>query len=104
MGVTPAAPILESPSAQPPEEESTGASGRLGENEQVALTTVGSVAVPEAIAGAAGSSGAEDGVAGDAPESGAAKPVAAKDQTAPPDALPGMVRPAVLPWSPLMVS
>ena len=43
---------------------------------------------------------AETGVAGDVPESGVAKPVAAEDQTAPPEALSGMVRPAVRPRSP----
>ena len=97
------APILESPSARQSKEGSTAASGRLGKNEQVALTTDGSAAVLEATAGAAGSLGSEAGVASDAPESWAVKPVAAEDQTAPPKVSSGMVGPAIQPRSPPMV-
>ena len=65
---TPAAPALESPSARQPEEGSTAASGGLGENEQVAVTTDGSAAVPEATTGITGSSGGETIVTGMTPE------------------------------------
>ena len=59
--------------------------------------------MPKATAGTVGSSGAEAGVAGDALESRAAKPVVAEEQTAPPEASPGMVGPTVRPRSPPVV-
>ena len=90
---TPTAPTLESPSARQPEEGSTAASGGLGENEQVALTTDGSAIVSKATARIVGSLGVEAGVASDAPESGTMKPVA------PPEASQGMVGPIVRPQS-----
>ena len=100
MEATPTAPILESLSARQLEEESTAATGGLGEGERVALTMDGLAAVPEATARAAGSSGAEAGVSSDAPESGVAKLVAPKEQTAPPKVAQGMVGPTVRPRSP----
>ena len=56
--------------------------------------------IPKAMAGTIRSLGAKARVAGDTPESRAAKPVAAEEQTAPPEASPGMVGPAVRPQSP----
>ena len=83
---TSAAPVLESPRARQPEEESTAAAGNLGDDERAVLTTDGAVAVPEATAGTTGSLGAEAGVASDAPESRAVKPVVPEGQTALPEA------------------
>lgn len=94
---TPAAPILESLRAWQPEEESTAATGELGDDERATLTPDGSVAVPESTTGTARSLGAEAGVVGDVPESRAVKPVAPKGQTMLPEASQGMVRPTVWP-------
>ena len=98
-----AAPVPESTRARQPEEESTAAAGGLGGSEQLAPAADKSATIPKATARTVRSSGAEVGVAGDTPESRAAKPVAAEEQTAPPEASPGMVGPAVRPWSPPMV-
>ena len=59
--------------------------------------------MPEAMAGTAGSSGAEAGVASDVSEFGVVKLMASEGQMALPEASHGMVRPAVRPWSPLVV-
>ena len=93
---TPAAPVLESLRARQPE-ESSAAAGELGDDERAALTTDGSVAVPEATAGTAGSLGAEAGVVGDAPEFEAVKSVVPEGQTTLPEVSQGMVRPTVRP-------
>ena len=97
------APVAESLSARQPEEESTAAAGELSGSEQLAPVANESVMIPKAMTGTVGSSGAEAGVVGDAPKSGATKPVAAKEQMAPPKVSPGMVGPVVWPRSPPMV-
>ena len=78
-----------------PVEESTAAAGGLGGGEQLTPAADESATIPKATSGTVGSSGAKAGVAGDASESKAAKPVVAEEQMAPPEALPGMVRPVV---------
>ena len=97
VGATPDAPILESPSAQQPEERSTAFVGGLGSGEPLAQTTDASATTPEVTAGTVGPSGAEATVAGDAPKPKEANPMTTKEQMLPPKALPGMVRPAIHP-------
>ena len=82
-------PILESLGARHHAGEPIAAVGGLGGGKQLAPAADESAMIPKATAGTIGSSGAEAGVAGDAPKSGAAKPVAAEEQTAPPEASPG---------------
>ena len=53
--------------------------------------------------GTAGPSGAETEVASDAPELGSTKPVVPEELTTPPEAMQGMVGPAIRPQSPLVV-
>ena len=63
----------------------------------MALAVDESATIPKATAGTVGSLGAEARVADNALESGATKPVAAEEQTAPPEASSGMVGPTVWP-------
>ena len=60
----------------------------------------GSAMLPGGTAEATGGVGAKTVVAGEVLESGVAEPAAAKDQTAPPEASPGMVGPVVRSLSP----
>ena len=96
----PTAPIPHSPSARQPKERSTAASGGLGEDERVALTTDGSVAVPEATARAAGSSGAEAGATDVTPVFETEGPAVPKEQAALPKAMKGVVGHSIWPLSP----
>ena len=68
-------PIPESPSARQPVEESTAPSARIGGDERLASMADGLAAAPEAMAGTAGSSGAEAGVANVVLESRVEKPM-----------------------------
>ena len=86
-----AAPVPESTRARQPEEESTIAAGKLGDDERAVLTMDGSVAVPEATARTTDSLGAKAAVAGNVPESGAVKPVVPEEQTTLLEASQGMV-------------
>ena len=99
----PAAPVLESPGAQQPAEESTATADGLGGGERLASMVDGSVTVPGATAKAAGSSRAEAGVAEATPEARAEKPVVPKEQTTLPEASKDVVGHIVRPRSPLVV-
>ena len=103
VGATPDAPVLESPSARQPEERSTAFVGGLGSGEPLAQTTDASVMTPEVTVGTVGPSRAEATVAGDAPEPKEANLMMAEEQLVPPNALLGVVGPAVCPQSPATV-
>lgn len=96
----PAAPILESPGAQRPAEESTAATGGLGSGERLALTADESATVPGVTAGATGSSEADVGVADATPKPRAEKPVEPEEQAALPETSEGVVGHAMRPPSP----
>ena len=101
--VTPAAPMSGSPGARQPAEESTTATGGLGDGERLASAVDGSATIPGATTGTARPSGAEAGAASHAPEYGLMELVAREELTAPPEASQGMVRPTVRPKSPPVV-
>jgi len=86
-----------------PAEESTAATVGLGGGEQLAPAADESAMIPKATARTIGSLVAEARVASDALESRATKLVVVEEQTAPPKASPGMVRPVVRPRSPPIV-
>lgn len=87
-----------------PVEKSTTTAGGLGDSERSASARDRSVTIPEATAVTAGPSVAKAGVVSETPEVGSAKSMAPKELTAPLEASQGMVRPAVLPQSPPVVS
>ena len=95
--------MSESPGARQSAGEITVAIGGLGDGEGSASSADGLVTLLGATAEATGAVRTETEVAGEVPESRAAKPTAAEDQTAPPEALPGMVGPAVRALSPQVV-
>jgi len=84
-------------------EESTAAAGGLGGGKQLTPAADESTTIPKVAAGTIGSSGAEARAAHDVPKFGVTKLVPVEEQTTPPEASPGMVGPAVRPWSPPMV-
>ena len=77
--------------------------GRLGSDEQLSSTANESATAPSATAGTTGSSGVEAAVTDIALESREENLATPKDQTAPPEALEGMVGPAIQPPSPQAV-
>ena len=100
----PVDPVLKSPGARRPVEESTAAADELGGRERLASTADEPVVVPGATARATGSLEVEAGVADTMSESRAEKPVVPEEQTALPEASKGMVGQAVRPSSPLVVT
>ena len=96
----PVDPILESPGARQHAGEPIAAVGRLGGGEQLSLMANKSATAPSATAGTAGSSGVEAVVTSIASESRAENLAVLKEQTALPEALRGMVGPAIRPPSP----
>ena len=90
--------MSESPDAREPAVETAAAIGGLGGGEGSTSSANGSATLPKATAEAAGAVGAETRVAGEVPESRAVEPMAAEDQTTPPEASPGMVGRAI--WAP----
>ena len=96
----PVDPILESSGARQHAGEPIVAVSRLGGGEQLLSTVNESAIAPSATAGTTGSLGVEAVVTGIASGSRAKNLVTPKDQTAPPEALEGMVGPAIRPLSP----
>ena len=95
--------IPKSPSARQHAGEPVAAVGGLGGGEQLSSMVNKSATTPSAIAGTVGPSRVEVVVTNAAPESGAENLAVPKEQTALPEALKGMVGPAIRPPSPLVV-
>ena len=89
--------ILESPGARQHAGEPIAAVGGIGGGEQLLSTMNEPATTPSAMAGAVGSSRVEVVVTSVAPKSGAENLAVPKEKTALPEALEGMVGPAILP-------
>ena len=96
-------PIPESPGARQHAGEPIAAISGLGGSEQLLSTANESATAPSATTGTTGSSGVEAAVTDIALESREENLATPKDQTAPPEALEGMVGPAIQPPSPQAV-
>ena len=91
----PVDPMLESPVARWPMEESTATANGLGGGERLASTADGSATVPEATMETAESSGAEAKAADATLAFGAEGPTVPEEQTGLPEATEGVVRHAI---------
>ena len=82
--VTPATPMLGSPSARQPAEKSTTAVSGARDGEGPASAEAGPVTLPEATSSSVEPLGAETGVASEATESGSVRPGVPEELTVPP--------------------